>query len=750
MNDPTPTHSSAFWLAVLVGASGLAALSWETLWQHHAALALGVSAEGTAITLATTMAGMSLGAYSMGALLRRRTPRSPLRWYGVIELVIGIYGLLLPAAFDAIKTLDAWIYGAHPSGAGPVHIVSIACALGIPTLGMGATFPLFGLLARAYGTSLSLLYGLNTIGAALGTLLVALLGVPALGIIGVGRAVALVNLCVFGFTRVYSATPPSPQAVRSFATPLAPLEPRSSHGIVYVSAAVFATGFATFALEVAWFRSLRAAFRSTTDAFAVMLASVLIALGVAAHLARVLRQRGSSPALLLALGGIFTIAATPIIERFDTINYFGVSFVLLVWLAMSLLTLGPAVLCLGTVLPYFLDEGRDPRVWSRLYVLNTFGCVIGALVAAWLLLPAFGFARTAWGIGMLLAAAGMAGLTPRLRGGVAVATGGALLLAAAFTTGIGSVRTQGQLAPMSYELLAFDEGPDATVTAIEYQDKSRALVIDGFQAASEMFLNHYMAWMGHLPMMLSERTDRALVICFGTGQTANAVRREGAGRLDIVDLNRAVFAMAGYFPSNEEVLKDPAVHSVVMDGRAYLRRTDAKYDVITLEPMPPNFAGVNALYSREFYEDARTRLNDGGVIAQWVPFHLITPVTSASIARTFVEVFPGAVLWLDPVTPTGILLGRKGGGAISAGGWPGFSRRGVVRDLSPVAVAAGVLLSADALAAYASAGRTVTDDNQFLSYGREAMGLWRYGYNLLKPNMEILSKLTGRALPTER
>jgi hypothetical protein len=307
----------------------------------------------------------------------------------------------------------------------------------------------------------------------------ALLGVPALGIIGVGRAVALDNLCVFGFTRVYSATPPSPQAGRSFATPLAPLEPRSSHGIVYVSAAVFATGFATFALEVAWFRSLRAAFRSTTDAFAVMLASVLIALGVAAHLARVLRQRGSSPALLLALGGIFTIAATPIIERFDTINYFGVSFVLLVWLAMSLLTLGPAVLCLGTVLPYFLDEGRDPRAWSRLYALNTFGCVIGALVAAWVLLPAFGFARTAWGIGMLLAAVGMAGLTPRPRVGVLVAAAGALLLASAFTTGIGSVRIQGQLAPMPYKLLAFDEGPDATVAAIEYQEILHADTSDG-------------------------------------------------------------------------------------------------------------------------------------------------------------------------------------------------------------------------------------------------------------------------------
>jgi hypothetical protein len=61
-----------------------------------------------------------------------------------------------------------------------------------------------------------------------------------------------------------------------------------------------------------------------------------------------------------------------------------------------------------------------------------------------------------------------------------------------------------------------------------------------------------------------------------------------------------------------------------------------------------------------------------------------------------------------------------------------------------------VILSGDALAAYGSVGRTVTDDNQFLSYGREAMGLWRHGYDLLKPNMKILSTLTGRTLPMER
>ena len=48
-------------IPLLIFGSGVAALSWELLWQHHASLALGVSAKGTAITLATTMAGMAIG-----------------------------------------------------------------------------------------------------------------------------------------------------------------------------------------------------------------------------------------------------------------------------------------------------------------------------------------------------------------------------------------------------------------------------------------------------------------------------------------------------------------------------------------------------------------------------------------------------------------------------------------------------------------------------------------------------------------
>jgi hypothetical protein len=243
-------------------------------------------------------------------------------------------------------------------------------------------------------------------------------------------------------------------------------------------------------------------------------------------------------------------------------------------------------------------------------------------------------------------------------------------------------------------------------------------LIDGFTATSEMpDVTHYMEWMGRLPMILHPNPRRALVICFGTGQTANAVRREGPEHLDVVDVDATVFRMAPLFLSNENVLEDPRVNAVAMDGRAWLRRVKTRYDVVTLEPMPPYFAGVNALYSREFYEIVAERLAPGGVVAQWLPTHLLPVPFAASVAATFQSVFPDALLWVDPGESTGILLGRQSGGAAPLiSRWPGL-RRDFPRPLGGVEIRRAAHLDAAALRGYGEHGQLITDDNQLLAYG---------------------------------
>jgi spermidine synthase len=251
-----------------------------------------------------------------------------------------------------------------------------------------------------------------------------------------------------------------------------------------------------------------------------------------------------------------------------------------------------------------------------------------------------------------------------------------------------------------------------------------------------------MPWMGHLPMLLDPDPQQALVICFGTGQTANAVRNENPQAVDVVDINPRVYKLAHNFTLNADVLDDPRVHAIVMDGRAYLRRTAKTYDIITLEPMPPTFAGVNALYDREFYQLASKRLAPDGVLAQWVPFHLMAPHYAMSAVKTFLETFPNALLWLDPGSKTGILVGSKDDKGRIGSAWPGFARAAKDRDLSRAEIEDAVILDRDELAKYTASGEIITDDNQLLSYGN-AIRLSRMNGDLRQKNFELIKEITG-------
>ncbi|MDB5218452.1 MAG: spermidine synthase [Myxococcaceae bacterium] len=697
--------------------AGLAALSWEALWQLETSLAIGISAKGTALTLAITMGGMALGSALMGRALRSRQVARPLRVYGVLEMLVGVMGLVLfLPGLGVVERLDSTIDVGRETLASIVRVAGIAAVLGPAAVAMGATIPVIGLVARASRSSLASLYAANTAGACVGVLIASFALLPYLGVTHTAYAIAIVNFAVGGL-----AMSSSLRGLDIAERPRDAVEaPVPSAWLV-----VIASGFLSFALEVAWFRALRAAFLATTQGFAVMLATVLLALYAGARFVPWLERKKIPLGATLAAAGVAVLLATPVLERFDALaaaSALETSWMRIpMWIAAAFVVVGPGMLLLGTCLPWVLDRYVDPPQWGRAYATNTLAAVAGSLACGWILLPALGFARTSWLLGTAAMACGLPLLaTARSRAIAVSATILALLVAVASESGVGRSRVISNLGSSVARVVAFEEGPDSTIAVTETSDGLRVLLIDGFAASNSPTAGaNYMVWMGRLPMMLHPAPKQALVICFGTGQTANAVRSEGPEWLDIVDLNAAVYRMAPFFGANQHVLDDPRVHATVMDGRAWLRRTPRIYDVITLEPMPPTFAGVNALYSREFYETAARHLNDGGTIAQWVPFHILSLHDALAIVATFQEVFPDSLLWIDQRGATGIVVGRKGGARDFGSAWPGLegSRAALARDLDGATVRARVAAGPGAMAAYAKKGAIVTDDNQLLSYG---------------------------------
>jgi spermidine synthase len=729
-------------LHLLVFCGGLAALTWEILWLHHAALALGASAEASALVFSSLMLGFSLGSWAIARLEARVGALPGLKTYALLELCIGISGLYLAALFALVGRLDSQLFRWHPALASLFHPLGIFAALGIPALAMGASVPVFRKLP---GTSLARLYACNTAGAGVGVVAATFLLIPEFGIARTGQLIGCLNVLVGGVLYVLSVrtTGQSSAEVSSVKSIPGPhLEPQHFRSEALI---VACTGFAAFGLEVSWFRSFRAAFQSTTESFALMLFPVLLALALGAFLAPRLKRQGWDLPTLIMLAALLVLIDTPVIERVDLLypalkatSYLQYTLGRLTWSTVLLL---PPFVLVGVGLPWLIDQCQTVSAVSRLYTLNCLAAVTGSLLAAWVLLPRIGSSKTAWVMAGALLIAAMWNSAGKRALYMLLAFAGLGVVSQQIGSGAGTLRAQTGFPIQDQTLLVTREGPDSTVSVIERADGRRDLMIDGFSASNTGVGTHYMAWMGHLPMLLHPKPERALVICFGTGQTANAVRQEGILRLDVVDISAAVLSLAPLFPVNHDILSDPRVHPAVMDGRAWLRRSRSLYDVISLEPMPPTFAGVNSLYSLEFYQLAKARLNRGGIIAQWLPLHLVDSFEASSIVRTFLEVFPSSLLWLDPVNDTGILLGKNqtsDSASPAAFAWPGLERSAEGRDLSAQQIVAAARVDAQQLQRFAARGTLITDDNQLLSYG---YGRARFAYGEQKLiNLKILER----------
>jgi spermidine synthase len=310
------------------------------------------------------------------------------------------------------------------------------------------------------------------------------------------------------------------------------------------------------------------------------------------------------------------------------------------------------------------DLSRSGVTMGRAYWVNTAGAVAGPILAGFALIPALGLK----GALMLVAAAQvLAGwlcllwtpVPPRRR--IAFGAASAVALGLAF-----AILSRSLAGPSPFDadgggtLVAHRDGTTASVSVVARPGGVRTLRIDGFEAASADQGAGYMAMMSHIPMLLHPRAERALVVCFGTGTTAGAVLRYPGTKLDVVDINATVFDFADYFLDvNHGVARDPRARLTVDDGRGFLQTTAERYDVITAEPMPPTFAGVVNLYSREYYQLARGRLRPGGLLVQWLPFHLVTAGQAWSILRSVQDVFPETTLWLH--RHTGIIVARREG-----------------------------------------------------------------------------------------
>lgn len=307
---------------------------------------------------------------------------------------------------------------------------------------------------------------------------------------------------------------------------------------------------------------------------------------------------------------------------------------------------------------------------GRVYAVNTIGAIAGALTAGLVLLPTLGVAKSLLALATANAAAGA--LVAALARQTPARVGSACVLAVACLLPLASERKRFVEAFLAAspdaetigEVLYYEEGSTDTIAVVRreygYHDhEAKSLITNGIaMTATVKPVWRYMSAEGHLPVLFRPEARNALAVGVGTGITLSAlVSHPELESIVAVELSEGVLGGLEHFEyENARGFADPRVRLVRDDGRHWMELNDTRFDVITLEPPPPIVAGSVHLYSAEFYDLCNRRLTEGGVVAQWLPLHAQSLASARMTARTFLDAYPYAMLWLPSVRDA-VLIG---------------------------------------------------------------------------------------------
>jgi spermidine synthase len=684
-------------LLVLFVGSGFAALVYEIVWFQMIQLVIGSSAVSLAVLLGTFMGGMCLGSLLLPRLVSAR--RHPLRVYAVIELGIGVCALALLFGLPHIDRVYAAVAGTGYRAILLRGAVCAACLLP-PTMLMGATLPAIARWIEATPRGISWLgffYGGNIAGAVCGCLLAGFYLLRVHDIVvatyvaaSVNGAISLLALILARWT-VHADNEQTRESwgVEEDAAVLA------SRWSVYVTIAL--SGASALAAEVIWTRLLSLMLGATVYTFSIILAVFLIGLGIGSGLGSLLSRTTTSPRLLLAgcqllLGAAIVwtayILATSLpywpINTYLTQSPWHLFQLDLLRCAWALL---PATCLWGASFPLALaasaGQGQDPgRLVGTVYAANTIGAIVGAIGASLFLVHSLGTDRAQRLLIGICGLAAVCALLPYLwaaRNRLHVAGASVILAIIAGTTTF--VVTEESLPSMPWELIAFGRSLPITNQAEwgyvyhgEGMNSSVAVTTRGFvrnfhvsgkvEASSDPTDMKLQRMLGHIPALLHPQPRSVLIVGCGAGVTAGCfVVHPDIERIVICDIEPLVpQKIAPHFAAeNHNVVNDPRVEIVYDDARHYILTTPHTFDIITSDPIHPWVKGSATLYTKEYFELCKRRLNPGGLITQWVPLYETNDSVVKSEFVTFFDAFPEGTVWSNNLNGQGydvVLLGQ--------------------------------------------------------------------------------------------
>ena len=687
-------------LIPIVLGSGATSLVYEILWVRQLHLVFGVSQLAVCTVLATFMGGLALGGFAASRWGGRAG--RPLLVYALLEMLIGTCAVAFPYVFELTIPvyLSFWRhFEPAPLVFGVFQLLLLSALLLPPTVCMGATLPLLArFVTRRHsesGFEVGILYGVNTLGAVLGTIAAGFVLLPRLGLSATTHWTAAVNgslaMCALLLSLASERNMPRTSALAHDSEPHADWSSR----LLLLVAAI--AGFSALMYEVAWFRLMVLVLGGSTYAFSTMLVAFLLGIGAGGWFGGIgtawSLRRGGRASVLRHLAFIEISVAVFSLSAVWMYNELPFVFMWLytraeqspqwIWpakLSLAIAIMSPPAVLMGAAFPYLIQSvaGRAEDVCrpvGRIYGLNTLGAIAGAILGGYLLLPLLHILGTVFLAASLNLAASLVVVLVVMRYTKHVEIGRRVLLwGSAMVVGLVAVhllkpgwdpllmtsgiyqlvpdmnfdeRTRKQLLEFtvrSNDLILYDEGLSAVVTVGRERETGNIwLANNGKVDASSHEDLPTQVMLAHLPMLCRPDADRVMVIGLASGITAgSAALYSKPTRIDIVELEPVVIRASHEFDQyNHRPLDDPRVDLIVNDARNYLMIVeDQSYDVVISEPPNPWLTGVSNLFTRECFEVGKRKLRARGVWAQWLQTYGMPPNDLKSLLATFSDVYP--------------------------------------------------------------------------------------------------------------
>jgi spermidine synthase len=692
---------------------------------------IGSAPFAVSIILTVFMGGLGLGSFIASRTIDQiKNPLKLVRIYGILELAVGVYCLILPIILTVFRPLYAVMYNRlfnHFMLYSFLTFVECSVLLIIPVICMGATLPI---LCKFYVTSLShlanhigRLYGLNTIGAAVGSLVCGFWLINHLGMTG-ALVFAVMTNGIIGLVSIvasYRIKIDVSQINRAGEKISGQPEPRAVvttyKGAASAALIIFAvSGFCAMAYEVIWTKLLGLIIGPTTYSFTIVLITFITCLAFGSMFFGRLGDRVKEPIWLL----IYTQLAAVILALFvsqmlGNSQFFFAKLIYSFQNNFALLSILKAVIlfafmflptvCLGATFPLVGKVCTQSllRVGKSIgfaYTINTVGAVLGSFCAGFLLIPLMGKEnglKLVFGIQtstMLIAAVWLIWINKQDKVkliSVAAPAALGLILCLIFPSwdraalSLGRYHRMQALSsdfektgwlnalwngsdllpkPKFSKVVYYGDGIAGFTTVSEVQNDfgriDRFLVISGKPDAGTREDMSTQVLSAHFPIMFHPNPKAVMVLGHASGITAGETLCYPIERLDILEISNQVVKASKFFDQwNGNVLSDPRTELIVQDGRAHLQLTNRKYDVIISEPSNPWMAGLAALFTKDFFELARDRLNQDGIFAQFIHSYQMDWSTFSMVVRTFADVFPNSIL-INTRGKDFLMIGYKG------------------------------------------------------------------------------------------